>query len=227
MFKTKKLIKLIGPAIFLLIYIGLLVAFRGRIPETAVLMQQITGLYGHFGYSLVFFGAFLEVLFLIGFYVPGSVVVLLGAALAKQGIVQFPYVYLLGSFGAVCGYIINYMLGRFGLQGILSVFGLTESMKGTTENIRKHGPKAIFVGYFFPGSGSFFSTAAGVLGMPFKTFLVWSIVSQLFWSLLWGSLAYFFGLQIVTFIIRYFVFVVFGVLLILLLRRVYLDKKKK
>lgn len=210
---------LLGPFLFLGFYIALVFFIRGKIPDTPTLISIIQGLYGTLGYPLITLGALSEATFLLGFYVPGSTVVLLGAALSKTGIVAFPLVYILGTSGLLGGFIINYFLGRYGWYHFLKSFGLEKGIEEAQARIAKHGTKAILIGYFFPGSASFLSTAAGVLRMPFQKFLVASFIAQSFWSLLWGSLAYFFGLPLVEFVLKNFIFVLIAIGAVFFIRK--------
>lgn len=219
--RIDKLLTPLGPLIFLGLYFGVLILLRSKIPDTPTFIEAIRGLYESYGYPLVFLGAFLEAAFLIGFYVPGATVVLLGAALSKTGVVYFPFVLLLGTLGLCLGFILNYILGQYGWYPVLTRFGLEKGIEEAKRKIEKHGVRALFLGYFHPGSASFLSTAAGILKMPFARFISASFLAQSFWSLFWGSLAYFFGLPLVEFLIKYFIFVLLGVGAVWLIRKLF------
>lgn len=209
-----KLPTIIGPFVLLAAYVALIFFIRSKLPEPDELINLIKGFYGQYGYPLIFFGALLEGAFLIGLYVPGSTVVLLGAALSAAGVLSFPLAFLLGVVGLTCGFVINYFLGKYGWYHALRKIGLEQAITNAKERLEKNGPRAILFGYFFPGSASLLSTAAGIIGMDFKKFLLWSIIAQSFWGLLWGSLAYFVGLPLVEFFIRYSSFVFTAILII-------------
>lgn len=213
-----------GPILLLVFYIAIVFFIRGKLPNTETLLATIAGLYGTVGYPLILVAAVAEATFLLGLYVPGSAVVLLGAALSRTGVVSFPLVYLLGTFGLVTGYTINYFLGKYGWYHILTQLGFEKGIEKAQEKIAQHGSRAIFLGYVLPSSASFFSTAAGVLGMPFKKFTLTSIITQCFWSLLWGTLAFFFGVPLIEFILKNFVFVVVALVSIWVIKRYVLKK---
>jgi membrane protein DedA with SNARE-associated domain len=205
-FTRKKIILTIQVVIVFLIYSLTLIYIRRHIPEAPQLVQRIEGFYGQYGYDMIFLGALLEGTFMVGFYVPGSFIVLLGAVLAKSGIVSFPFVILFGTLGLLLGYIINFMLGRFGWYHIVEGVGLGKSIKSAEDTINKHQKYALFWGYMMPSTASFLSTAAGILRVDFKKFLLQSLLTQLFWSLLWGGLAYVFGMPFVELFLAYFGF---------------------
>lgn len=206
-----KLPSVVGPILLIIFYLGISLLVQARIPAPPEFIKHIAGFYGTYGYPLIFLGAILEAMFLIGLQVPGSTIILLGAALAKTGVVKFPLVFFVGVIGLVIGYMINYLLGRYGWYHLLARFGLEKGIEAAKKRIEKYGVRAILVGYFFPGSASFLSTAAGILQMPFKKFLLASFIAQSFWGLLWGTLAYLFGLPLVEFMLKYFIFVLIGI----------------
>lgn len=199
-----KLSTLLGPLLIFGFYLGFTIIIRNKIPDTLTFINQIKELYGAYGYSLVFFGALLEALLFIGFYIPGSTVVLLGAALAKTGVVSYPLVFILGILGLLLGNIINYFLGKHGWYRIFISFGFQKGIDIAKEKLKKHEKKAIFFGFIFPGSASFISTACGILGMSFRIFVLYSFLSLVFWSMVWGNLAYFFGFIAIQLLMKYF-----------------------
>lgn len=207
---VSKISKVIGPIGLFIFYIAIAFFIRSKFADTSSFVMAIEKAYANVGYPIIFLAGLLEGMFLIGLFVPGSVVLLMGAALSKIGIVEYPYVFILGTSGLILAYIVNYFLGSFGWYHVLSFMGLEKSLDVGKEKLTKHEGKTIMLGYFFPGSASILSTSAGILNMDFKKFLVFSILAQTFWSLVWGTISYFFGIHIVEFIVKYFIFVVLG-----------------
>lgn len=202
-----------------LIYVVILLIIRDRVPDPSLLVNKIEKIYDIYGYDLIFLGALLEGTFVVGFYVPGSLVVLLGAMLARSGTVFFPYVILFGTAGLVQGYMINYVLGRFGWYRILSGLGMAKNLQSAKKDIVRYQNKALFFGYMMPSTGSLLSTASGILKIPFETFIIKSILIQIFWSLVTGSLAYIFGMQFINLFLNYFGFIFFAGLFLYFLKK--------
>ena len=221
----EKIPETLGIALLLIFYFTFFLFVRGRIPDAETLLDFIKELYKTYGYYLVFFGALLEGTFLIGLYVPGSTTVLLGASLSKTGVVQYPVVLVLATSGLLIAYAINYLLGKYGWHHVLARLGLNKGIDVAKDRLEKHQEKTIFLGYFHPSSASFLSTAAGILKVPFKKFLILSIFSQSLWGILWGSLAYFFGLPMVEFFLKYFVFVLPTIVVIWVVRKIVIKNK--
>lgn len=215
----EKIPELLGIVIIIVFYLAFFLFVKGKIPDAETLLSVIKNLYGAYGYYLVFFGAILEGTFIVGLYLPGATVVLLGAALSRTGVIHFPIVLALGILGFVIGYIINYILGRYGWHSVLNHLGLKRGIDVAKRKLEDSKNKTIFLGYFHPASASFIATAAGVLRIPFKQFFILSLLAQLFWSTLWGSLAYLFGMHLVELFLKYFGFVMIGVVGIWFLRK--------
>lgn len=215
----EKIPEAIGITLLLGFYFAFFIFVRGRIPDAEILLTAIKELYEAYGYYLVFFGAILEGTFLIGLYVPGSATILLGASLSKTGVVQYPIILVLATLGLLISYSINYLLGKYGWYHVLARLGLNKGIDIAKEKLEKNQAKTIFLGYFHPGSASFLSTAAGILKMPFKKFLVLSFLAQSLWAIFWGSLAYFLGLPMVEFLLKYFVFVLPAIIAIWMIRK--------
>lgn len=207
------------PLLFLGIYLVFLIYLKGVIPDAQTLLSVLKELYGTYGYVIVFVSAFLESMFVVSLYVPGSTAILLGAALSRTGVVQFPVVLFLAICGLLLGYIINYFLGKHGWYHVLSRMGLTKGLEVAKTKLEQHQIKTILLGYFHPTGASFLSTAAGVLKIPFRRFITLSVIAQVFWGLLWGGLSYLVGLSLVEFFLKYFTFFVIGVVAIWWIRK--------
>lgn len=218
---------LFGPIIIFVLYLIFAIFIQSKIPDTATFIKAVKGFYETYGYFLIFFGALLEAILFISFYVPGSTVVLLGVALARTGVVSYPLVFIPGMSGLLSGYTVNYFLGRYGWYQIFVFLGLNKGIDTAKSRLGKYEKKTIFIGYIFPGSASFLSTAAGVLRMPFKKFFIASFLAQGFWSLIWGNLAYFFGLTAIYLLIKYFGIVILVIGVVWITKRLLAKKKQK
>src|SRR4051812_4891264 len=94
-------------------YFLVIVIIRWKIPSAEKIITYITNLYQHYGYGIVFVSGILEAMFLIGLYFPGSVAILLGAVVARSGVVSLPLIILIGTLGILIGYTINYFMGKY------------------------------------------------------------------------------------------------------------------
>lgn len=208
MSKTLRTLVQLAPFIFFLLYIVVMLVVRQRVPQPPELMEALKVPYENYGYYLIFAGGVLEGLFLVGFYVPGSTVMLLGAALSAQGILSLPLVVLAGTSGLMLSYTVDYLLGRYGWHYIFSRFGMQEEMNSTKEKLEKHHVKSFLLGYISPGSASFVATASGVVKVPFVRFFLLSFLSQSVWGMMWGTIAFHAGIPLVEFMLKNLFFVV-------------------
>jgi membrane-associated protein len=206
--KKLKPIHYIQIAVVVAVYVTILLLARKYIVDAPTLIGHLKNLYDTYGYALVLGGAFLEGLFIVGLYLPGSLVILLGAALSKTGIVSFPLVILLAVIGFNLGFTTNYLLGRYGWYKLVGTLGLKSHIEHAKAKLEKYEILALVFGYVMPSSASFLTTAAGILHFPFKRFILASLLIQTGWTLLWGSLAYWLGLTFVEYFIQYFGIVV-------------------
>jgi membrane-associated protein len=193
-------------------YVIVIIILRFNIPDTKTLIEMITVLYQKYGYLIVFISGILEALFLVGMYVPGTAAILLGAVVARSGAVSLPLIIFLGTVGMCIGYSINYYMGKHGWYHVLAKFGLEKGIVETEKKMKKYGVKAMFVGYISPNSGSLIATAAGVMKMPFGKFILLSALSQLFWSTVWGLVAYMLGPLFVEIALKYFSIIIWLVI---------------
>ena len=200
-------------------YLVVAVLIRLYLPPAQVILDTVAGFYRTFGYPFVLFSGLLESLFLIGFYFPGSAAILLGAAIARTGAVSLPLVIFFSTVGFMVGYTINYYLGKFGWYKILARMGFEKGIHIAGEKLEKHGEKALFLSYFSPNTASLISTAAGVTKYPFKKFFFVSLLSQTFWSILWGSITFMLGDIFVELFAKYATFIVYGILAIVIIRQ--------
>ena len=215
------------PFLILLFYVVVVIIIRVNLPPAEQIIATVSGFYRDFGYPFILFSGLLESLFLIGFYFPGSAAILLGAALARTGVVFLPFIILFGTLGLMAGYTINYLLGKYGWYKVLAKFGLEKSMTIASEKLEQHGTKALFISYLSPNSASVISTAAGVVNYPFAKFFITSLVSQLFWSIAWGTIAYLLGDIFIELFVKYAQFIILGIIAVILIRQWVKKKREK
>lgn len=194
----------IKPYTVFILYAVFVFSITRIIPNPSQLLLLLEGFYRQYGYGVIFLSAIAEGTFLLGFYIPGSTAILLGAVFSRTGVVAFPLVIVFAVVGLVMGYSINYFLGQYGFTHIVKRMGLGKGLTKAEHNLQRHYKKTILLSYIHPGSGALISTAAGVLHLPFGRFLFFTIVSQTVWALVWGSLAYMVGLPLVELFIKYF-----------------------
>ncbi len=149
--------------------------------------------YAAYGYPLVLLFSILETIFGISWQLPGTFIVILATFYARQGVLYLPYVLILAMIGWFIGDNINYFLGKYGWYRFLLWMEMKEGLKKGEEWMKKHGNIALFLGHAIPAFATFVSTAAGALGMSYKSYLVFISLSIVFWVTIWGPVGYFLG----------------------------------
>lgn len=149
------------------------------------------------GYWVVFVGAIAEGLLFVNWYLPGSVVVVMGVALARDSGLSVLWMTTLITAGFFLTAVFNYALGRFGWYRLLMKLGLADTLNKTKKKVEKHGHKIIFGTYFHPNVGALTATSAGILRLSFYRFLLFSILALIIWNTLWTIVVFISGPAIV------------------------------
>ena len=126
---------LICLAIVLLLYVFWQTA---GIPSEAELIPLARAYFNEYGLVTVFVGAVAEGLLLIGIYLPGTFIILLGVILANGDPGRLVVIWAVTIAGLLCSYTANYAMGRFGWYRLLVAYGLKESLEKAR---RRHAPR--------------------------------------------------------------------------------------
>lgn len=159
------------------------------------IFQLLSDFFARYGYWAVFFGVMLEN---IGVPVPGETVLLFAGFLAFQGKTHILPAILTAMAGATTGAILGYSLGWYGgtsvVNRLLGRFPRFRKKYDESQKIfLKHGPWAVFAGRFITGLRVFAGVLAGVLRMPFSTYLFFSFAGAVCWALVIGYIGFLFG----------------------------------
>jgi membrane-associated protein len=137
-------------------------------------------------YLIVFALPFLEASIFLGFVFPGETALVFGGVLANQGQASLSTVLILAIVGAVAGDAIGYLVGRrYG--GALQVSRLGQVVGPTrwqfTEDfLHRRGGPAVFFGRFTALLRALVPGAAGMAGIPYRTFALWNVLGGGLWA---------------------------------------------
>ena len=111
--------------------------------------------------------AYLEGLLLIGWYFPGTLVIIFAfvARRARCRCVS-PSSRRSAASGLFAAYVTNFFAGKYGWYRLLLAFGLREPLENAQRRLTKYGLSAIFTTYWQANLASCISTAAGILQFP-------------------------------------------------------------
>jgi len=150
-------------------------------------------LFEDYGYWVVFFGTLAENVLLLGFIVPGAIVLTIAGIAAQNGDISLPIAYVLALLGTMIGDTISYCLGRFGW----SRFGHWSMFKDVDTKIRgpllERGTLFVMTYHFAGYTRVVGPTASGFLKMPFKKWIVADYTGAALWVFVYMGVGYLLG----------------------------------
>ena len=143
-----------------------------------------------YGAGAVFAAVFLEG---VGIPAPGLTLLVVGALLSAAG--RGPHIgFLLVSafLAAVLGNSLGYAVGRLGGRPLLRRLRVKDQrLEPLERGFAKYGGWLIVVARFFDGLKQLNGLAAGVLGMPWRTFSLFNLLGAGLWVALFGIGTYY------------------------------------
>jgi membrane protein DedA with SNARE-associated domain len=159
------------------------------------LPDWIVDLFARYGYTVVFFGVFLEN---TGLPVPGETALLAGAALSHFGRLALPQVIATAIAAAILGDNLGFLIGRRAGRGLAERHGWRIGL--TRDRLRlfdtffaRHGAKTVFIARFITGLRVFGAFLAGASELRWSTFLFYNATGALVWSTVIGLVGYALG----------------------------------
>lgn len=175
----------------------------------------------HWGYIIIFVSAIVETLPIIGTFIPGHTIIILGGLLAKLGVFKIEAVLFAAALGVIVGDLLAYYIGRkFGYDFVIrygKYFFLNEKKyQKTKDMVSEHTGKALIVGRFSPFTRALAAFLAGIYKIKFTKFVFYSIIGGVSWSTLSVLLGYILG-QGFEGAAKYFGRIVFAAIILIVL----------
>lgn len=192
---SKSILKAIAvPLSFLVVYLTLIALWETfGLPPQEELIKIIKNYFVGYGLWVVFVGALVEGVLLLGQYFPGGFIIFLGVISAGRDIPRVINVVLLVSTAFFVAYYLNYLMGKYGWYRLFLKFGLKNSIESSQKRLSKHALKGILASYWEPNLASITATAAGILQIPLKIFLTYSLIGIAVWNTFWGTFVFIMG----------------------------------
>lgn len=157
-------------------------------------MNWLLGLASPWGYILVFLLAAGESAAFIGLFLPGEAAMILGGVIVYQGRAELGPMLAVGCLGAIVGDSVGYWIGRrFGpalRKGPLGRRVGEERWDRASAYLRRRGGRAVFFGRFVGVLRALLPALAGSAGIPYRTFLPFSIAGGVTWVTAFVLLGY-------------------------------------
>ncbi len=195
-------------------------SYLGRflpIPSSEDLIQNVLDMFGELNLWAVFIIALIEGFLFLGQYFPGGIIVFFSIISAQGDIDRIVLLVLVISISFVMAYSLNYLVGRYGVYKIFDKLGFGNAIKSSQEKIKKKASTAIAISYEDPNLASIVATASGIVRLPFKKFLILSIIWTFIWNIFWATTIYFLGeatLKLVGVNYIFFILIIWMILII-------------
>jgi membrane protein DedA with SNARE-associated domain len=146
-------------------------------------LQEALALVSRYGYLFLFIASLAENVFLLGFVIPGDLVVVLGGGLAQRAGLSPLYASLAVVAGVLVGSNLSFWIGRRGGTALIERwgerFGVGEKRVRMAEvYFAEHGAKTVFIGSFISGLKNLVPAVAGASRMGFVRFAAYSAVGS-------------------------------------------------
>jgi membrane protein DedA with SNARE-associated domain/membrane-associated phospholipid phosphatase len=188
----------------------------------------------HWGYFIIFFATILEALPLIGFFIPGEMIVILGGFFAKRGMLHLSLVLIIAIIGAVLGDLIGYQLGKKYGHSFITRYGKhfffkEEYYLKTKQLLRAHTGKTLVIGRFNSVTRAFAPFVSGTTKIKFSKFMFYNVCGGIAWGLTFTFVGYIFGTSydIVSGYIGEVVLVAIIIAIVLAYLYKFINKRKK
>lgn len=135
--------------------------------------------------AIIFLIAFAEGLALVGFLIPGVVMLTATGALVAAGVLDFWPVYLAITGGAVLGDATSYWLGRHYGERIFRLWPFSrrpELRRRGEAFFHRHGGKSVFLARFIGPLRAVVPATAGMIAMPHRKFQAFNVLSAVIWA---------------------------------------------
>jgi membrane protein DedA with SNARE-associated domain/membrane-associated phospholipid phosphatase len=171
--------------------------------ELQGLLEDVSNTLGAWTYLLVGVFAFAETGAFVGLVVPGETTMLLGGAVAGQGVINLYLLIGIAWFAAWAGDTTSFFIGRrLGRDFVLRNgprFGIShERFEKVEDYFSRHGGKTIFIGRFVGVVRALAPFIAGSSGMRYGAFVPYSILGTGIWAPAHILIGYFFSRSIDT-----------------------------
>lgn len=147
------------------------------------LFQEVLTLFSRYGLLFLFVASLAENLFIVGFIIPGDLVIVLGGGLAARAGISPISAALSAVVGVLIGSNVSFWIGRRGGSLLIERwgerFGIGEKrVKLAEAYFVSHGAKTVFVGSFISGLKNLVPAVAGASRMGFVRFAAYSAVGS-------------------------------------------------
>lgn len=155
-------------------------------PSSKDLRVEAISLLRSYGLPIVFAAAFLEAFFVVGWYFPGTFILVITVAFSSAGEIPFPYVATVFALGLLTAYVADYLLGLLGWYAFLAGTN-SPVVARAIRFMTRYGPLGFVLAAIHPNSGGAAAVAAGALRFRPRTFVLVAGIAATLWSAIWTA----------------------------------------
>lgn len=189
------------------------------LPPEQTIIEIARGYLDRYGVAIVLLCAYVEGLLLIGWYFPGTLVVIFAFVVAGPDASRVAQIAAAAGAGLFAAYMTNFFAGKYGWYRLLLAFGLREPLDNAQRRLTRYGLSAIITTYWQANLASCISTAAGILQLPVGRFAAISFLAEAFWISFWATLIFFLGKSALS--LAGFRIILFAILVWIAVRLIY------
>lgn len=163
-------------------------------------IEELIRLYGAQTYAILFAVVFAETGLIVTPFLPGDTLLFFVGFFchpSKTYHLNFWLMFLTFMLAAFCGDNVNYFVGRTAGERLFrnenSKLFKRSHLDKTHRFFEKHGPKTVILARFVPIVRTFCPFVAGMGKMPYRQFLLYSVLGALLWVGLFLTAGYFLG----------------------------------
>ena len=151
------------------------------LPGIDALADVAKGFFERYGLVALYVAAVIESLFMISFYFPGSLVVILAILVSDRSIPALGAIVLIGWASVLSATVVNYWLGKEGFYRLLLHFGSEKSIHDMQKWLEKRGRWAIFFSAMHPNILAITNICMGIARAGLLKTLIFSFIAIAFW----------------------------------------------
>lgn len=174
------------PFLFAIAFAAFTLAYQlAGFPPPSEMAEIAKGFYSEYGIATLLVTAFIEGVFMVNVYFPGSFVILLAVFLSTKAFDELSVIAFVSWAGFVAAGQLNYWMGRAGFYKALLKLGKRDSVLKMQEWMDKRGLMALFVAAIHPNFLAISQVCMGISNEGYKRNLLYSAGSLLFWVPIW------------------------------------------
>lgn len=146
-----------------------------------IFLSNLKMLVNRYGLIALFVGGFIETLFMVGAYLPGSIVIVISVGLFSRDLTSLFVAFLCIITAALFTNFINFYLGKTGLYKIFRFLGANKAIEKARISMEKNGFWSIVLSGIHPNLLGIMVAYAGLSGKSFLKTILISILSTVIW----------------------------------------------